>query len=62
MRFITLLLVLVTSFSHAQECIQLTPEVKTMGLSRSDVILGDVDVATLPIVFHVMHLGEPLGE
>ena len=38
------------------------PEVKTMGLSRSDVILGDVDVATLPIVFHVMHLGEPLGE
>jgi hypothetical protein len=62
MRFITLLLVLVTSFSHAQECIQLTPEVKTMGLSRSDVILGDVDVATLPIVFHVMHVGENVGE
>jgi len=47
----------------AQECAtDLLPQVKIMGLNRSDVNLADVEVATLPVVFHIMHLGEPIGE
>ena len=58
MRFITLFLVLVTSLLRAQECAQLIPEVKTMGLSqRLDVNLDDVEPVTLPVVFHVVHKG-----
>ena len=42
-----------------QQCVQLTREVKTMGLTqRSDVNLEDMEVVTLPVVFHIVHKGE----
>jgi len=58
MRLFTILLVLVSSFLHAQEeCVLMIPEVKTMGINRLQVDLDDVDTVTLPIVFHVIHTG-----
>jgi hypothetical protein len=58
MRILTILLVLVTSVLHAQECNLLVPnDVKVMGLSRSDVTLSEVDTVVVPIVFHVVHTG-----
>ena len=62
-RLLVALLWLAPFVSDSQECIALNPEIKTMGLTgRSTVDLADVDLVSLPIVFHVMHLGEPLGE
>jgi len=62
-RLLVALLWLAPFVSDSQECIALNPEIKTMGLiDRSTVDLADVDLVSLPIVFHVMHLGEPLGE
>ena len=58
MRLFTILLVLVSSFLHAQEeCALMIPEVKTMGINRLQVDLDDVETVTLPIVFHVVHTG-----
>jgi len=52
-------LALLVSLSHAQECAELIPEVKTMGLStRMDVNLDDMEPVTLPVVFHIIHKGE----
>jgi hypothetical protein len=35
----------------------LIPEVKTMGISRLQLDLDDIETVTLPIVFHVAHTG-----
>jgi|TARA_Y100000289_G_scaffold60491_1_gene67525 hypothetical protein len=57
--FLLLLGLTVPLFSAAQECVQLTRDVKTMGLTqRSDVNLEDMDPVTLPVVFHIVHKGE----
>jgi len=61
--FILLLTALLSIVTSAQECIALQPDVKIMGLSsRSDVNLDDIEVTSLPIVFHIMHLGEAVGD
>ena len=47
-----------SSILQAQEqCSMLIPEVKTMGISRLQVDLDDIEIVTLPIVFHVAHTG-----
>ena len=52
------LLLLVPRFLLAQECALMFPEVQTMGLqSRVDVDLDEVEVQTLPLVFHIVHTG-----
>ena len=57
------ILLTLSFMTHSQECVVLSNDVKTMGLSnRSNVDLDDVEVTPLPIVFHIMNLGEPLGE
>ena len=57
--FITTILLLLWSVSHAQECNQLIPETKIMGLQskRSNVNLDDMEPVTLPVVFHIVHKG-----
>lgn len=33
------------------------PEIKMMGINRTDVVLAEVDTVVLPIVFHIVHTG-----
>ncbi|MEL0120736.1 MAG: hypothetical protein VXB01_17515, partial [Opitutae bacterium] len=57
--FIVSLFLLAPYVVDSQECMQLEPDVKTMGLSsRSNVNLEDMDPVTLPVVFHIIHKGE----
>jgi len=44
---------------QAQECRSL--QSRFMGYPRVDVALEQMDVVTLPIVFHIMHAGDALG-
>jgi hypothetical protein len=61
--FLFVLTILSSLLGVAQECVVIRPEVKTMGLSnRIEVNLDDVEVVTLPIVFHIMHTGQAIGE
>ena len=62
--FILSLLAFTLAFNlQAQECAtDLLPRPKIMGLNRVDVNLDDVDIVTLPIVFHIMHTGQAIGE
>ena len=39
------------------ECSLLVPEVRIMGINRTEVVLADVDTVVVPIVFHVVHTG-----
>jgi hypothetical protein len=39
------------------ECSLLVPEIKVMGINRTDVVLAEVDTVTIPIVFHIVHTG-----
>lgn len=57
--FITTILLLLWGVSHAQECNQIIPETKIMGLQskRSNVNLDDMEPVTLPVVFHIVHKG-----
>ena len=43
-----------------QECVVLYPEARTMGIPDRD--LGSEEEKTLPIVFHIMHTGQAIGE
>jgi len=62
-RILTAILLTISLMTHSQECVVLSSNVKTMGLSsRSNVDLNDVEGATLPIVFHIMHTGQAIGE
>lgn len=54
-----LALFLISQSLSAQECASLDPQV--MGLPALSVDLDSETEKTLPIVFHVMHLGEQLG-
>jgi len=52
-------LLLTSNIIFGQECLQLTPDVKIMGLEkRINVNLEDMEPVTLPVVFHVIHKGE----
>ncbi len=46
---------------NGQECMQMIPEVKTMGISKLSYDFDDIQIETLPVVFHVIHtgLGDP---
>ena len=57
---LTAMLCLLALNLQAQQCVNLEP--KVMGLPRLVVDLEQVEVQTLPIVFHVMHTGEAVGE
>ncbi len=46
--------------SNSQECVVLYPEIRAMGFTDRD--LGDEEEKTLPIVFHIMHTGQAIGE
>lgn len=57
---VTTLLLTALSVSYSQECSLLMPDnVKVMGLTQrsASVDLDDVEVVTIPIVFHVAHTG-----
>ena len=45
---------------HGQQCISLEP--KVMGLPQVAADLSSQDEKTLPIVFHIMHTGQVVGE
>ena len=64
MRSLTLLLFLVVFGQiSAQECAtDYLPQPKIMGLNRLNINLNDIEPVTLPIVFHIMNVGEPIGE
>ena len=59
-RIILAALWLVPFVSDSQECVVLYPEVRTMGFADRD--LGSEEEKTLPIVFHIMHTGQAIGE
>ena len=55
---ITLWFVQLDEMFGQEECIQMHTKAQVMGLKkRADVTLEDVEVQTLPIVFHVVHTG-----
>ena len=59
-RLIVAMLLLLPYLVDSQECKVLYPEVRTMGFSDRD--LGSEEEKTLPIVFHIMHTGQAIGE
>lgn len=59
-RLLTVMLSLLALNLQAQECRSL--QSRFMGYPRVDISLEQMDVATLPIVFHIMHTGEAIGE
>ena len=46
--------------ADSQECAVLYPEVRTMGFLDRDLV--SEEEKTLPIVFHIMHTGQAIGE